>query len=181
METLMRKEKGGRILKNNIILIGFMGSGKTSVGIRLSYSLKRTLIDTDKWIVQKQKMTVSDIFERDGESAFRRLETECLKTLVKEANGQIISAGGGLPVREENRKLLKQLGKVFYLKVSPETVYARLKTDTTRPLLQVADPLEQIRILLEEREKIYESCADVTLEVSERTFDEIIEQVKDLI
>ena len=125
-------EEGGMILKNNIVLIGFMGSGKTSVGIRLSYSLKRTLIDTDKWIEQKQKMTVADIFERDGESAFRRLETECLKTLIQDADRQIISAGGGLPVKEENRKLLKQLGKVFYLKVSPETIYERLKTDTTR-------------------------------------------------
>ena len=163
------------ILKNNIVLIGFMGSGKTSVGIRLSYSLKRPLVDTDKWIEQKQKMTVADIFERDGESAFRRLETECLKALIKDADRQIISAGGGLPVKEENRKLLKQLGKVFYLKVSPETIYERLKTDTTRPLLQVADPLRQIKALLEEREGIYESCADVTLEVSESTFDEIIE------
>ena len=168
-------------MKNNIVLIGFMGSGKSSVGIRLSYALKRTLIDTDKWIEQKQKMTVSDIFARDGESAFRRMETECLRELIKRADKQIISAGGGLPVREENRQLLKQLGKVFYLKVSPEAVYERLKTDTTRPLLQVADPLKQIRVLLDEREEIYKSCADVTLEVSDRTFDEIIKQVKEFI
>lgn len=168
-------------MKNNIVLIGFMGSGKTSVGIRLSYSLKRTLIDTDKWIEQRQRMTVSDIFARDGESAFRRLETECLKELIKTTDKQIISAGGGLPVKEENRPLLKQLGKVFYLQVSPETIYERLKTDTTRPLLQVADPLKQIKILLEERESIYKACADVTLEVSDSTFDEIIEQVKGFI
>lgn len=168
-------------MKSNIVLIGFMGSGKTSVGIRLSYALKRTLIDTDKWIEQKQRMTVSDIFERDGESAFRRMETECLRELIKSTDRQIISVGGGLPVREENRPLLKQLGKVFYLKVSPEAVYKRLKTDTTRPLLQVADPLEQIKLLLDEREEIYKSCADVTLEVSDRTFDEIIEQVKEFI
>lgn len=168
-------------MKNNIVLIGFMGSGKTSVGIRLSYSLKRTLIDTDKWIEKRQRMTVADIFARDGENAFRRLETECLKELIKTADKQIISAGGGLPVKEENRPLLKQLGKVFYLQVSPKTIYERLKTDTTRPLLQVADPLKQIKILLEERESIYKACADVTLEVSDSTFDEIIEQVKGFI
>ena len=92
------------ILKNNIVLIGFMGSGKTSVGIRLSYSLKRPLVDTDKWIEQKQKMTVADIFERDGESAFRRLETECLKALIKDADRQIISAGCPMAAASSRRR-----------------------------------------------------------------------------
>ena len=163
-------------MKNNIILEGFMGSGKTSVGIRLSYALKRTMIDTDKWI---EKMSVSEIFDREGEEAFRKMETACLEELVRTCDNQIISLGGGLPVREENRKLLSRLGRVFYLKASPEVIYERLKTDTTRPLLQVDDPLKQIRTLLEAREDSYSSCADVIIDVSGRTFDEIIEQIKD--
>lgn len=164
-------------MKDNIILIGFMGSGKTSVGIRLSYQLKRTMIDTDKWIEQKQKQTVSEIFARSGEEAFRRMETDCLKELIRTADKQIISVGGGLPMKEENHGLLKELGTVFYLRATPEAVYDRLKTDTTRPLLQVEDPRERIRTLLELREPVYEACADVTLDVSDKSFDEILEQI----
>lgn len=166
-------------MKDNIILTGFMGSGKTSVGIRLSYALKRTMIDTDKWIEKRQNMTISEIFAGEGEEAFRKMETECLKELIKTCDNQIISVGGGLPVREENRRLLSRLGRVFYLKASPEAIYERIKNDTTRPLLQVADPLKQIRTLLEAREDSYSDCADVIIDVSGRTFDEIIEQIKD--
>lgn len=166
-------------MKDNIILTGFMGSGKTSVGIRLSYALKRTMIDTDKWIEKRQNMTISEIFAGEGEEAFRKMETECLKELIKTCDNQIISVGGGLPVREENRRLLSRLGRVFYLKASPEAIYERIKNDTTRPLLQVADPLKQIRTLLEARQDSYSDCADVIIDVSGRTFDEIIEQIKD--
>lgn len=164
-------------MKDNIILIGFMGSGKTSVGIRLSYQLKRTMIDTDKWIEQKQKRTVSEIFAQSGEEAFRMMETDCLKELIRTADKQIISVGGGLPMKEENHALLRELGTVFYLSVTPETVYERLKTDTTRPLLQVEDPEERIRTLLKQRAPVYEACADVVLDVSDRSFDEILEQI----
>ncbi|MDE7404076.1 MAG: shikimate kinase [Lachnospiraceae bacterium] len=164
-------------MKDNIILIGFMGSGKTSVGIRLSYQLKRTMIDTDKWIEQKQKRTVSEIFAQSGEEAFRMMETDCLKELIRTADKQIISVGGGLPMKEENHALLRELGTVFYLSVTPETVYERLKTDTTRPLLQVEDPEERIRTLLKRRAPVYEACADVVLDVSDRSFDEILEQI----
>ena len=88
-------------MKDNIILTGFMGCGKTSVGIRLSYALKRTMIDTDKWIEKKQQRSVSDIFAEDGEEAFRQMETSCIRELIETENHRIISTGGGLPVREE--------------------------------------------------------------------------------
>lgn len=165
-------------MKDNIILIGFMGCGKTSVGIRLSYQLKRTMIDTDKWIEQKQKMTVSEIFDAYGEENFRAMETQCLKELLKTTEHQIISVGGGLPMREENHELLKQLGTVYYLKVSPQTVYERLKTDTTRPLLQVENPKERIQSLMELRSPVYEKCADRIIDVSEKSFEEILEQIE---
>lgn len=168
-------------MKDNIILIGFMGSGKTSTGIKLSYQMKRTMIDTDKWIEKKQKKTVSEIFELYGEETFRKMETECLKELIRKAEKQIISAGGGLPVREENHELLKELGKVIYLKAAPETIYARLKNDASRPLLQVADPLERIRSLMAQRAPVYEKCADIIVDVSGRSFDEILEQIVDRI
>ena len=164
-------------MKDNIILIGFMGCGKTSVGIKLSYQMKRTMIDTDKWIEQNQKMTVSEIFDAFGEEEFRRLETRCLRKLVAGPGRQIISTGGGLPMRKENHPLLKELGKVFYLRVSPETVYERLKNDTTRPLLQVENPKERIRTLLLERGPVYEACADVIIDVSELSFEEILDSI----
>lgn len=164
-------------MRDNIILIGFMGSGKSSVGVRLSYQMKRTMIDTDKWIEQKHKRTVSEIFAHSGEASFRDMETDCLKELIRQADKQIISVGGGLPLRKENHGLLKELGVVLYLKVTPETVYQRLKADTTRPLLQVEDPEKKIRTLLEERAPIYEACADIVLDVSELSFDEILEQI----
>ncbi len=164
-------------MKDNIILIGFMGSGKTSVGIRLSYQMKRTMIDTDKWIEQRQKKTVAEIFAAFGEEAFRRMETECLKALITTAERQIISVGGGLPVREENHSLLKELGQVIYLRVTPETVYERLKADTTRPLLQVENPMEQIKSLLKQRAPVYEKCADQIIDVSGKTFEEILRQI----
>ncbi len=164
-------------MKNNIILIGFMGSGKTSVGIRLSYYLKQTMLDTDKWIEKRQKMTVSQIFADKGEEAFRAMETDCLRELIGSADHQIISVGGGLPMREENHALLKKLGKVVYLKITPEAVYERLKSDTTRPLLQVENPKERIEILLKERAPVYEACADIVVEVSGKNFEEILKEI----
>ena len=165
-------------MKDNIILIGFMGCGKSSVGIRLSYQLRRTMIDTDKWIEQRQKKTISQIFQESGEEAFRQMETECLKELIRTADRQIISVGGGLPMREENHELLKEVGRVLYLKVTPETVYERVKNDTTRPLLQVEDPMERIRTLMEKRAPVYEACADVILEASDLTLEEITEKIE---
>ena len=165
-------------MKDNIILIGFMGCGKSSVGIRLSYQLRRTMIDTDKWIEQRQKKTISQIFQESGEEAFRQMETDCLKELIRTADRQIISVGGGLPMREENHELLKELGRVFYLKVTPETVYERVKNDTTRPLLQVEDSMERIRTLMEKRASVYEACADVILEASDLTLEEITEKIE---
>lgn len=168
-------------MNNNIILIGFMGSGKTSVGIRLSHYLKYTMTDTDKWIENRQKMSVSRIFDKLGEKAFRDMETQCLRELAKTADRQVISVGGGLPIRKENHPLLKNLGKVFYLKAEPETVYERLKNDTARPLLQVENPKEKIRELLQARSPIYEACADETVEVSRKTPEEIVKEIAERI
>lgn len=164
-------------MKNNIILIGFMGCGKSSVGIRLSYALKRTVIDTDKLIEKKRNMTVSDIFAKYGESAFRQMETDCLKELIAAEDNRIISTGGGLPVKEENHGLLKELGRVYYLKVTPEAVYERLKGDDSRPLLRGDNPKSKIKELLDKREAFYEKCADHIIEVSDKSFEEIIEEI----
>lgn len=163
--------------KDNIILIGFMGCGKSSVGYRLSYALRRTLIDTDKLIEKQQNMTISQIFEEKGEQAFRQMETDCIRHLIDTADKQIISTGGGLPMKEENHMLLKQLGRVYYLKITAEAVYERLKEDTTRPLLKGDNPKEKIARLLQLRMPVYEACADEIIDVSDKSFDEIIREI----
>lgn len=164
---------------NNIILIGFMGCGKTSVGIRLSYQLRRAFLDTDKLIERAQGKEISEIFAEVGEAGFRDMETQLLRDMIGTEQGKIISTGGGLPIREQNRKLLKELGTVVYLKLKPETVYERLKEDTKRPLLQCADPLQRIRTLMAEREAAYAAAADMTLLVDTKDFDTIIKEIEE--
>lgn len=164
-----------------VILIGFMGCGKSTVGIRLSYRIRRVVEDTDKRIEREQKMTVSEIFAEKGEAFFRDLETDLLRRMCEEKGEKIIATGGGLPLREENRNLLHKLGTVIYLRIQPENVYERLKNDTTRPLLQGEDPLGKIRKLLGERAGIYESAADVIIDVGEKNIEQILDEITEAI
>lgn len=162
---------------NNVILIGFMGSGKSTLGVRLSYKMRTAFLDTDKYIEGKQKTTISDIFATKGEGYFRDLETETLKELMKDQTKYIISVGGGLPVREENRSLLKELGTVIYLKASAEELYERLKDDTQRPLLQCENPKQKIQDLLAERDSFYEEAAHIIVEEDGKNVDMVLEEI----
>lgn len=161
----------------NVILIGFMGCGKSTVGIKLSYRLRRSMLDTDKMIEKEEGRTISEIFATEGENYFRDLETRCLKKLIATVNNQIISVGGGLPVREENHALLKKLGKVVYLRANAETIYERVKHDTSRPLLQGENPQEKIRTLMNQRADVYEKAADVIIDVDDKDFDTILDEI----
>ena len=162
----------------NVILIGFMGSGKTTVGLKLSYRLRRPVIDTDKEIEREEKRPITEIFATDGEAYFRDKETAYLRKLLSSVSNQIISVGGGLPLREENRALLHELGQVFYLKASDMTIYERLKHDTTRPLLQGDDPQSKIRKLLSERDAYYQDAADVIIDVDNKDFEQILREIE---
>ena len=164
-------------MSKHIVLEGFMGSGKSTIGIRLSYKMAMTVIDTDKLIEREQQKTISDIFAKDGEEAFRRMETVCLKKLAKQGYGQIISLGGGVPVRRENREILKTLGMVVYLRAKPETIYERVKNDTSRPLLQCDDPLARIRELMAARESMYEEAADVVIDTDTLTVEQVLTEI----
>lgn len=162
---------------NNIVLIGFMGSGKTSVGIRLSYKMRKAMIDTDKMIEKLKGMAVSEIFEHYGEEAFRRMETESLQKLIEQTDGRIISVGGGLPLLSKNRELLKELGQVVYLRVTAKTVCERLADDASRPLLKGDNPEQKVSELLEKRSSVYESVADVIIDVDGKTFEEVMDEI----
>lgn len=161
----------------NVILIGFMGCGKTTVGIRLSYRIRRVLEDTDKRIEKEQGITISEIFAQKGEPYFRDLETDLLRRLSQENYQRVISTGGGLPMREENRTLLRQIGTVVYLRIQPETVYQRLQNDTTRPLLQCEDPLGRIRELMEQRAPLYEEAAHIIVDVDDLDMEQVLERI----
>lgn len=162
----------------NVILIGFMGCGKSSVAVKLSYRMKQAVTDTDKLIEKKQGKTITEIFAQDGEEAFRDMETETLKSLKETAKNQIISVGGGLPVRAENRALMKEIGKVVYLRAKPETLYERVKDDAGRPLLQCDDPLQKIRELLDERKETYVAAADLIVDVDDKNYGQILYEIE---
>lgn len=162
----------------NIILVGYMGCGKTTVGKSIAEATKYTFADTDEMIVAQQGRSISDIFAQDGEPAFRDMETALLVKMLTEKNDTcVISTGGGMPVQKENRNLLRQLGTVVYLRVKPETVYERIKGDTMRPLLQCENPMERIREMIKSRNPAYEEAAELVIDVDDLTQREVAEQI----
>lgn len=153
------------IKADNIILIGFMGSGKTSFGKWIAKNYGRVFYDTDELIESSQKRSISDIFAAEGEEYFRELETDTLRRMLDDkVSGAVISSGGGLPLREENRWLLKQLGTVVYLKTGVDELVRRLEKDTTRPLLAGGGLEEKINRLISERSEFYEAAADIEVD-----------------
>lgn len=184
--------------KNKVILTGFMGCGKSTIGRILAEKRGQEFLDTDRYIEQKQGRSISDIFATQGEEVFRDMETEALRELIQKQEPMVIALGGGLPIGgnlygeepvrqrallrgERNRELLAELGYVFYLKITPGEVYRRLKGDTTRPLLQTEDPYARITELLQQRDVWYEKCADeiITVEGKNKWLiaDEIIRKL----
>ncbi|MCR4705829.1 MAG: shikimate kinase [Lachnospiraceae bacterium] len=165
---------------HNIILIGFMGCGKSTVGVKLSYHLRLPFLDTDKLCEQKMGKTIRETFEQDGESFFRETETEVLRSLSDGKNANIIATGGGLPLRDINRNILKDVGTVFYLRATPETIFDRIGQDTKRPLLLCEDPKKRIESLLKERDPIYMEAADHVIDVDGKDFRRIIREIASL-
>ena len=166
----------------NVILIGFMGCGKSSVGRKLAGLLAVPCLDTDALIEEQEKMTIREIFTRMGQAYFRDAETRAVRSLTGREGRYVLSVGGGLPLRSENRELLKKLGTVIYLKASVQTLSERLARDTSRPLLQGEEPLEEkITRILSEREALYEeACSHVVLSDG-KSIREVAQEIKRLI
>ena len=160
----------------NIVLVGFMGTGKTSVGRRLASQLRMRYVDTDDIVERDNRRRISDIFAEDGEPAFRELESEAVRKVSKLYN-HVISTGGGVVLREANMIELKQNGIVFCLTATPEEIYRRVGHQSHRPLLQTPDPLAKIRSMLEERHPYY-SEADHMISTTGRAFGDIIMHIK---
>ena len=154
----------------SIVLIGYRGSGKTTTGQKLADRLWQDLIDTDKLIVKKSGQTIKDIFETQGEARFRDLEAQVVRE-VMQLQDVVISLGGGAPLREDNRQVIKDSGhKVIYLKCDPEELHRRIEADAAtslmRPGLTSSGGLEEIHNLLAQREPIYRSMMTAELDVT---------------
>lgn len=164
-------------MMDNLILIGFMGCGKTTVGQQLAKRLSYSFLDTDKYIEQKLGRTVSRIFKEEGEEYFRRQETEALKELTGKLNQTVVSVGGGLPIRTGNAELLKKIGTVIYLEASKEVLAARLKNDTTRPLLSGKDGLQKLELLYDKRLPFYEAASDFKIATENKNLQDVIDSI----
>ncbi len=158
----------------NIVLIGFMGSGKSTVGRVLHKRLGYPLLDMDSVIEQRAGKPITEIFAQQGEAAFRDMETALLEELMERtADRRIISTGGGIVVREGNRPLLRKLGYVVWLHAPVEVILERTGKNRDRPLLHTVDPAERVRTLMEERKPWYRETAHLRVDVAGLDCDEL--------
>ena len=160
----------------NIVLVGFMGTGKTEVGRILARDFSFEFIDTDDVIEKRLGIKVSEIFKKYGESYFRDIEREVVKDL-SELKGLVIATGGGVVMNPENINDLKKNGVVICLTATTEEILSRVKENDDRPLLTVSDKFTKIKELLESREAFY-AKADVTIDTTNREVLEVVKEVK---
>ena len=164
--------------RQNIVLTGFMGCGKSTVGKRLAEALSYEFRDTDAMIEENYGKTISQMFAEDGEEFFRIAETELLRRFSTEAEGMVLATGGGMPMRKENATLLRKVGTVIFLEAKIETILLRLENDTGRPLADGEDREARLRPLYEKRFPIYRETADYILDTESKSIDTIIEEIK---
>ncbi|MEJ7928510.1 shikimate kinase [Ramlibacter sp. AN1015] len=159
-----------------IALIGLPGAGKTTVGKLLARRLGLAFIDSDAAIEQQLGCSIRAFFEAQGEAAFRDVESQVLHRLT-EGEACVLSTGGGIVLRSENRDRLRATCRVGYLDASPEDLFRRLRHDGKRPLLQVDDPLARLRALHAERAPLYRETAHITVEAGRARAAEVVERL----
>ncbi len=168
-------------LEKHIFMIGFMGVGKTSTSRVLSRKLGIREIDTDVMIVEQEKRSISDIFDKEGEEYFRTKETELIDQ-IGEMKPCIVSCGGGMAMRKVNVEKMKKIGQVVWLTATPETIYLHVKDSTNRPLLNGNMNVPYIKSLMDAREPKYRKAADIIIETDGCTptqvADKIIQKVR---
>lgn len=160
----------------SIVLIGFMGAGKSSIGIALARKTGLSCFDTDEIVSKRFGSPVAEIFARFGEEDFRDAETEVLRQLAG-PEPAIIVTGGGIVLRHENVKMLRALGQVVSLEADAETLFRRISRRATRPLLQTENPRATLVELLRVRDPLYRAAADVRLDTSGLTHDEVADAI----
>ncbi|MBS6396609.1 MAG: shikimate kinase [Clostridiales bacterium] len=164
-------------MKKNLILIGFMGAGKTTVGGFLAREKGMQFVDTDERIVSEQGRSIPDIFAEEGEAYFRDLETDLLRRMQEDTRNAVISVGGGMPVREENRELLRSLGCVIYLSATRETILGRVRSDGSRPMLEGGSLEARVDKLMQEREALYKQAAHLDIKTDGRSVYQVAQVI----
>ncbi len=167
-----------RLFNYNIFLIGFMGAGKTTISDYLNTLFAMDVVEMDEIIAQREKMTISEIFEVYGEPYFREAETNLLIEMQSRHN-VVISCGGGVPMRENNVAAMKKNGRVVLLTASPETILERVKDSHDRPLIENNKTVDYIAELMEKRREKYEAAADIIIDTNNKSELQICEEIVD--
>lgn len=160
----------------NIFLIGFMGCGKSTMARMLSEHTGMELIEMDETIEAEAGMSITEIFEKYGETHFRDLESQLIAR-IEQKGGAVVSCGGGAILREENVEMMKKNGKVIYFSATPETIYRRVRNSTKRPLLNGNMNVEYIASLIEKRLPRYLAAADITIVVDGKEKVEVLDEL----
>jgi len=156
--------QGGRKFQSgNLILVGMMGSGKTTIGRTLAKHLGKSFVDSDEEIQQRTGVTIPHIFDVEGEAGFRLRETSAICELMARDN-MVLATGGGAILAEQNRDMLRQNGIVVYLKANVHDLWQRTRHDRSRPLLQTGDPRAKLAELFEQRDPLYQQAADIIVQ-----------------
>nr|UWI49288.1 chorismate mutase [Clostridioides difficile] len=171
-----RKVQAKNLFSYNIMLVGFMGVGKSTVSAYLSHLLEMEQVETDAYIVEHQGMSIPEIFEKRGEEYFRNLESQALISF-QQREGLVVSCGGGIVLRDKNIEYMKKNGRIVLLTASPETVLQRVKHSDERPILNNNMNVEFISDLMKKREAKYIASADVTVNTDNKTIKEICEEL----
>jgi shikimate kinase len=167
-------------MSKNIILVGLMGAGKSTIGRNLAKQLNKDFYDSDRVIEDRTGVDIATIFEIEGEQGFRDREEQVIKELCQSKN-IVLATGGGSILREENRKNMKKYGHVVYLCTSAELLYSRIRYDKSRPLMQNKNPLETLKKLLREREPFYKEVADTIIVTGKQKAGVIVKRVEEAI
>lgn len=161
------------MISGNIFLVGPMGAGKSTVGRQLAKTLGRDFYDSDKEIEKRTGVSISWIFEMEGEAGFRTREQKVIEELTNLKN-IVLATGGGVVLAEENRRVLRSRGHVVYLSASVEQLMRRTSKDKSRPLLQTDNPKQQIADLLDQRDQLYRDVADIELRTGEQSIQHVV-------
>lgn len=159
-----------------LVLVGMPGCGKSTVGRHLARRLGLDFQDSDHVIEQRLGCSIRDYFAREGEAAFRDLEEQVLDELTA-TGGRVLATGGGAVLRPANRERLRERAQVVYLRSTPEELHRRLRHDTTRPLLQVADPLARLRTMYAERDPLYREAAHFVVETGRPSVPTLVNMI----
>ena len=160
----------------NIFLIGYMGTGKSTVATYMAKEYGMEVFEMDEMLVGREGMSISDIFEKHGEDYFRDAEAKLLKDICLQKN-KVVSCGGGVVLRSQNVKEMKNSGNIVLLSAKPETILERVKDDITRPLLNGNKTVAFISEMMEKRREKYESAADIVVQTDDKQISDICNEI----